>query len=168
MKVFLVRHGDADADIPDGLSDEARTLVTKARPLVLAHFQALKPRLEKVELVLTSPLARTVQTATLLGQALGHEGAIRAHRALLPDMPVGALDSLLRDGPGDPVVLVGHQPSMGSFASHLLGLPSFPKPFAPATVVGLDVSFPPSGEGPLSAQLLFYAPMGQPVLQSLT
>lgn len=169
MKVFLVRHGDADAEIPEGLGDEARALTAKARQVLVQHFSALAKRMEAVDLVLTSPLVRTVQTAQILSLQLDREGPLRAHRSLLPDMPVGALESVLNEHVGENLVLVGHQPSMGAMAAHLLGMQSFPKPVNPGTVIGLERPDEPLGPAGSSdpARLLLYAAPGQPILESL-
>lgn len=165
MKLFLVRHADADAEVPEGLGDEARALTAKSRGTVYAHFQELKPRIENVKLILTSPLVRTVQTAQILSFALEHEGSLKVHRALLPDMPVGALDTLISELAGENIALVGHQPSMGAMAAHLLGMQSFPKPVNPGTVIGLERDdAAPQGT---VAKLLFYAAPGQPIIDSL-
>jgi phosphohistidine phosphatase len=164
LRIYLVRHGDADAEVPEGLGDEGRALTAKARGNLMAHFAALAPRMEGISLVLTSPLVRAVQTASLLSVSLRHEGLLRAHRSLLPDMPVGALDSLIRDHSGENLVLVGHNPTMGAMAAHLLALPTLPKPVNPGTVIGLERS----DEGVGAATLMFYAPPGQPVLDHLT
>lgn len=162
MKIFLVRHGDADAEIPEGLGDEARALTAKARQAILAHFGQLTERFGAVDLVLTSPLVRAVQTAQILSFAVKHEGSLKVHRSLLPDMPVGALDPLLAEHAEQNIVLVGHQPSMGAMASHLLGLQSqFPKPVQPGTVIGLEKD----AEAP--AKLLFYAAPQQAVLDQI-
>ncbi len=163
MKLFLVRHSDADAEVPEGLTDEARALTAKARHAVFAHFASLADRIVDTHLMLTSPLVRTVQTAQILSLALKHEGLLRAHRSLLPDMPVGALESVLAEHAGENLIMVGHQPSMGAMAAHLLGMQSFPKPVNPGTVIGLERD---DTEGSL-ARLLFYAAPGQPVLDSL-
>ncbi|MFZ5469033.1 MAG: SixA phosphatase family protein [Myxococcota bacterium] len=162
MKVVLVRHGDADAEIPEGLGDEARALTAKARQAMAQHFAALAERLERFDAIFTSPLVRCVQTAQLLSVTIHHEGPLRAHRSLLPDMPVGALDSILQDHVGLTVALVGHQPSMGALAAHLLGMQSFPKPVNPGTVIGVERV---DADNP--AKLLFYAAPGQPVLDAL-
>jgi phosphohistidine phosphatase len=139
LKVFLVRHADADADIPEGLGDEARALTSKARQTIAAHFSALAERIGMPRLVLTSPLVRAVQTASILSFSLGYEGPLRAHRSLLPDMPVGAIDGPLNEaGPDDSIVLVGHNPSMTAMAAHLLGMQNFPKPVNPGTVIALE------------------------------
>jgi phosphohistidine phosphatase len=169
VKVFLVRHGDADAELPEGLGDDARALTAKARHAVAQHFGALSERMGTVGLILTSPLVRSVQTAQILSFALKHEGLLRAHRSLLPDMPVGALESVLREHSGHNLILVGHQPSMGAMAAHLLGMQSFPKPVNPGTVIALERSeeVVPEGAPPIPARLLFYAAPNQPLLDVL-
>jgi len=163
VKVYLVRHGDADAEIPDGLDDDARALTARARTALPAHFAALAERIGRPDLVLTSPLVRAVQTATLLAQALGWDGPMKAHKHLFPDGPVGALDAALQEKAAEIVVLVGHQPSIGASAAHFLGLPSFPKPVQPGTVIGIERP----NDNPAAARLLFYAAPGQPVVETL-
>ncbi len=51
MKIFLVRHGDADADVPEGLGDEARALTVKSRQVLVSHFAALTERMGGIDLV---------------------------------------------------------------------------------------------------------------------
>ncbi|MHB8877606.1 MAG: phosphohistidine phosphatase SixA [Myxococcaceae bacterium] len=169
MKVFLVRHGDADAEVPEGLGDEARALTAKARQAVSLHFAALADRVQGIDLVLTSPLVRAVQTAQILSATLRHDGQLKAHRSLLPDMPVGAIETVLREHTGKSLVLVGHQPSMGAMAAHLLGMQSFPKQVLPGTVVGLERAdeLPPEGMPAVAARLLFYSAPGQAILEAL-
>lgn len=163
MRIFLVRHGDADAEIPEGLGDEARALTGKARLAMFAHFSALADRIGTADLILTSPLVRAVQTAQILSLAQKHEGPLRVHRSLLPDMPVGSIEGVLSAHAGENLVLVGHQPSMGAMAAHLLGMQTFPKQVNPGTVIGLDK---PEEPGAL-ARLLFFAAPQQAVIESL-
>ncbi|HZH17358.1 MAG TPA: histidine phosphatase family protein [Archangium sp.] len=165
MRIFLVRHGEADAEAPEGLGDEARALTAKARASTVAHFASLAERIGPVSLILTSPLVRTVQTAQLLSTLLKHEGPLRAHRCLLPDMPVGAVAPVIDEHTGENIVLVGHQPSMGALATHLLGMQSFPKQVNPGTIIAIerpDSTEP--GATPAPAKLVFFAAPGQPVL----
>jgi phosphohistidine phosphatase len=162
VKLFLVRHGDADAEIPEGLADDARALTAKARQQIQAHFEGLAERMQGITLVLTSPLVRAVQTAQILTFALRHDGVLKAHRSLLPDMPVGAIDSVLSEHEGERLVLVGHAPSMGAMAARLLSLQTFPKPVSPGTVIGLER--PDSGG---AADLLFFATPGQTAVDTL-
>ena len=165
MKLYLVRHADAEVEPAEGMGDEGRSLTSKARAAALSHFASLAERMAGLHVVLASPLVRTVQTAQLLSLALKHEGPLRVHRGLQPEMPVGKLDVLLSALAGEAsLALVGHNPVMGAFAAHLLGLPSFPRPVQPGTVVGLDCS---AGVSPGQAKLLFYAPLGQPVQETV-
>ena len=163
MKIFLVRHGDADAEVPEGLGDEARALTVKSRQVLASHFAALAEQMREIDLVLTSPLVRAVQTAQILSLVLKHEGLLHAHRSLVPEMPVGAIESLLRQKEGQNLVLVGHEPSMGAMAAHLLAIPSWTKRVHPGTVIGIERS----GDVAAGARLLFYAAPGQPLLESL-
>ena len=162
LKIFLVRHGDADAELPEGLGDEGRALTVKSRQVLASHFASLAEQMQGVDLVLTSPLVRAVQTAQILSLALKHEGLLHAHRSLVPEMPVGAIESLLRQKQSESLVLVGHEPSMGAMAAHLLGIPSWTKRVHPGTVIGIETS-----SDDTSARLLFYAAPGQPLVDSL-
>ena len=161
MRVFLVRHGDADADIPEGLEDEARALTSRARLALPAHFAPLAARIGPPNMMLMSPLVRAVQTATLLAQAIQYEGPMRANRTLFPDGPVGAIEGLLAERLGETIILVGHQPSMGATAAHFLGLGSFPRPVQPGTVIGIERPDDNLGAG----KLIFYAAPGQPIFE---
>ncbi|MBL9039100.1 MAG: histidine phosphatase family protein [Archangium sp.] len=163
MKVFLIRHGDAEADAPEGLDDDSRALTARARHALPGHFAALASHFGAIDLIFTSPLVRAVQTSTLLSHALSYEGPLRAQKNLFPDGPVGAIEALLAQHAGKTVVLVGHQPSMGATAAHFLGYAAFPKPVAPGTVIGIERP----DDAPTPAKLLCYAAPGQPILSTL-
>ncbi len=164
MRIVRVRHAEADAEAPEGLGDEARALTAKARALATAHFTALSERIGPISLVLTSPLVRTVQTAQMLSMVLKHDGPLRVHRCLLPDMPVGAVTPVIDEYSDENIVLVGHQPTMGALATHLLGMQSFPKQVNPGTVIGIERADTEPGAAPAPARLLFFAAPGQQVL----
>jgi len=162
LKLFLVRHAHADSEVPEGLDDAARALTHKARAVAFDHFAGLKPRMRGVDLVLTSPLVRTVQTAQILVIAQELDVPLHAHRSLLPDMPVGSQEALLASHLDQTLVLVGHNPSMPAMAAHLLRLSQFSRSVTPGTVIGMTLD---AIDAP--ARLLFFAPPGEPVLQDL-
>jgi len=162
VKVFLVRHGQADSDVPEGLDDGARALTTKGRHAAQKHFRELHKRMQGVDRVLTSPLVRAVQTAQILAIAQDLDVPLRAHRALLPDMPVGSQAGLLEDHHGETLVLVGHNPSIPAMAAHLLKLSGFPRSVPPGTVIGLELEKHAS-----KTRLLFFAPPGEQVMEEL-
>lgn len=84
------------------------------------------------------------------------------------------MEAVVRQHGGENLVLVGHSPSMGAMAAHLLGLQSFPRQVMPGTMIGLELDdayvAEPRGdrqEGVPApgAKLLFFAVPGGPVLE---
>ena len=162
MKVFLVRHAQADSDVPDGLDDGARPLTGKGRHAAEKHLRSLSKRMHGVDLVLMSPLVRAVQTAQILALAQELDVPLRVHKALLPDMPVGSQERLLKDHRDDDLVLVGHNPSIPAMAAHLMSLAQFPRSVPTGSVIALEID---SLDEP--ARLLFFAAPGEDVLEEL-
>jgi phosphohistidine phosphatase len=162
VKVYLVRHAQADSDVPEGLDDGARPLTGKGRHAAEKHFRALTKRMNGVDLVLMSPLVRAVQTAQILSLVQELEVPLRVHRALLPDMPVGSQERLLKEHGEDDLVLVGHNPSIPAMACAPHGVRPVPA-LGPHRV----------GDRPRDrltgrpARLLFFAAPGEDVLEEL-
>ena len=162
MKVYLVRHAQADSDVPEGLDDGARPLTGKGRHAAAKHFRSLSKRMHGVDLVLMSPLVRAVQTAQILALVQELDVPLRVHRALLPDMPVGSQERLLKEHGEDDLVLVGHNPSIPAMAAHLMKLAQFPRSVPTGTVIALELE--ERGE---PARLVFFAAPGEDVLEEL-
>jgi len=162
VKVYLVRHAQADSDVPDGLDDGARPLTGKGRHAAEKHFRALGKRMHGVDLILMSPLVRAVQTAQILALAQDLDVPLRVHKALLPDMPVGSQERLLEEHRDDDLVLVGHNPSIPAMAAHLLQLSQFPRSVPTGSVIALELE-----KHDEAAQLLFFAAPGEDVQEEL-
>ena len=162
MKVYLVRHAQADSDVPEGLDDGARPLTGKGRHAAEKHFRGLHKRMHGVDLILMSPLVRAVQTAQILALVQELDVPVRVHRALVPDMPVGSLERLLEEHRDDDLVLVGHNPSIPAMAAHLMQLSQFPRSVPTATVIALELE---KLDEP--AQLHFFAAPGEDVQEEL-
>jgi phosphohistidine phosphatase len=162
VKVYLVRHAQADSDVPEGLDDGARPLTGKGRHAAEKHFRSLTKRMHGADLVLMSPLVRAVQTAQILALVQELDVPLRVHKALLPDMPVGSQERLLKDHGEDDLVLVGHNPSIPAMAAHLLSLAQFPRSVPTGSVIALEID---TLDEP--ARLLFFAAPGEEVLEEL-
>ena len=162
MKVYLVRHAQADSDVPEGLDDGARPLTGKGRHAAEKHFRALQKRMHRVDLVLMSPLVRAVQTAQILALVQELDVPLRVHRSLLPDMPTGSQERLLEDHRDEHLVLVGHNPSIPALAAHMMQLAQFPRSVPTGSVIALDVEEPRK-----AARLVFFAAPGEDVLEEL-
>jgi len=162
VKVFLVRHAQADSDIPEGLDDAARPLTGKGRHAAEKHFQSLQKRMHGVDLILMSPLVRAVQTAQILALVQDLDVPLRVHRSLLPDLPVGSQERLLKEHRDDDLVLVGHNPSIPAMAAHLMALAQFPRSVPTGSVIALELDSPDE-----AARLLFFAAPGEDVQEEL-
>lgn len=111
MELILWRHADAENSTPD----MTRALTAGGRKQAARMADWLNPRLPQDIHVLVSPATRAVQTAQALGRYYDQ----------LPALAPGAsVDAVLTaaawpDG-AYPVLIVGHQPTLGQVALHLL------------------------------------------------
>jgi phosphohistidine phosphatase len=146
MRVYLIRHGKAE-ESGEVRSDFDRALTTMGRDEVTAVARRLGELRVKPTLVLTSPLLRARETAELL--AAEWAGAtLEVRDELAPGEEIaGFLPWLSRwraEGGGD-LVLVGHAPTLGDWAEHLVwGSSRGRLPVKKAGVVGVEL--PDSGD----------------------
>jgi phosphohistidine phosphatase len=117
MKIFLVRHGEALAD----QEDPRRPLSVTGRDITrrVAGFLQVSGALAPIHAVWHSPLARSRETADLLVKELGLDALLIEAPGLLPeDDPAPIADRL--DRADEPVMIVGHEPQLGSLATLLV------------------------------------------------
>lgn len=129
MRIYLCRHAEAASGTPDAerrLTERGRG---QARHLG-ASLAAAEPR---PTVVVSSPLARAVETAAAIAAAVGIEH--RIDPLLAPGATVLALRGLVRLGE-DVIVAVGHQPDCSTITR---GLTGYDPGFAPAGMMALDV-----------------------------
>ena len=139
MRLYLVRHAIAD-ELPDELrfGDEQRALTAKGRSRFRRTAKRFARLGEGVDLVCTSPLLRSVQTAELLAGALGHD-------------EVMVLDELRRDAAVEPllarlgelslpsIALVGHKRLLRELAASLAHVDADLIRFKRGSIARIDV-----------------------------
>ncbi|MFN9280452.1 MAG: SixA phosphatase family protein [Betaproteobacteria bacterium] len=114
MDLILWRHADA-REAPEEALDHDRPLTAKGERQAAKMSRWLNQHLPDGARVLVSPTLRTIQTA----QAL--ERRKRVMEELGPDQTVEALLHAARwPDAKEPVVVVGHQPTLGLTAAYLL------------------------------------------------
>jgi phosphohistidine phosphatase len=118
-----MRHAQAAPPSGDGpWADERRCLTARGRLQARCVGEQLGEARVALSSVRASPLVRTVQTAELLAGALGWEGVVSTEMALAPG---GRLSELLAsldlEADTGTVLLVGHEPAVGAWASALTG-----------------------------------------------
>ena len=114
MDLILWRHAEAELIAP-GQDDLQRALTPKGERQARRMAAWLNHRLAATTRVLVSPALRCRQTV----EALGREARIVP--SIAPDAPIAALIEASRwPKASEPVLLCGHQPTLGQLAAHLL------------------------------------------------
>ena len=114
MELILWRHAEAEPGDPDQAA-EARELTEKGRKQARKMGEWLDRNLPDDCRVLSSPAARTVQTVEALGRKF------KTSRALAPDASANDILGAAGWPDGDaPVLVVGHQPTLGHVASLII------------------------------------------------
>ena len=123
MNLYLLRHGIAvERGLPGYEDDSQRPLTPKGAARIHRIAQAARHLGVKFDLVLSSPYLRAHQTAQIVASFYGVEGQLRLTENLTPMNPPAALIGEIHETYADAlsVLLVGHEPYLGTLASMLL------------------------------------------------
>jgi phosphohistidine phosphatase len=150
MDVWILRHAVAQDRAPSG-RDEDRELTAEGTERAGAVARGLATLAPSIDVILTSRYARARQTAEPCAKALGLAEP-RDFPALVPGTDPSKTAKELERGGWSSVLLVGHQPHLGS----LVGLLAFGDerrevPLRKAAVA--RVAWEPDGKGRLEALL---------------
>lgn len=153
MICYFLRHGPArDAAQWQG-SDDDRPLTEKGSE----RMAALAKRLAKMDLdidfIITSPLVRAKQTATIVADALDLCDELVEDARLAGDFGPEALREILSERRNaNAIVLVGHEPTMSMTIGHAIGGARID--FKKGAIACIDFPDPQSPHG----ELLWMAP----------
>jgi phosphohistidine phosphatase len=132
MRLYLVRHADAEPGEPD----ELRPLTAHGRRQAREVGERLAAEGASGAVVVTSPLLRARETAEEIARSLGTTAA--PDERLAPGATADAVRAAAADhADNGTVVAVGHQPDCGRIAAALTGGPE--PPFPKAGVVAIDL-----------------------------
>jgi len=148
IRLYIVRHGIAADPADFHGSDEERPLTGKGRRRFRRSARAFARLGESIDLLVSSPLVRAVQTAELLAGAL-HLSEVQISAELKPSQgPEAILRTIanqVSDGQG--VMLVGHDPLVSRLLAHVADLTPFEGArvnFRKGCIVRVDVGSLPS------------------------
>jgi phosphohistidine phosphatase len=121
MKILLVRHGAAIERGTPGVLDAERPLTPAGRARFGLAARGLARVVGRVDLLMTSPLARAQETAeiaaaafTIAGTGTVIEPSLAGDRA---EAIIAAVPAARR---GETIALVGHEPVLGAVLAHML------------------------------------------------
>ncbi len=150
VELYLIRHGVAAARGENFPDDTKRPLTSQGVQKLRKEAKALVALDVTFDVILTSPLARTRQTAELVAAAFRDPPPIVAMASLAPGSAHSAImEELSKHHRRHRIALVGHEPGIGELAGRLLGLRT-PVEFKKGAICRIDVSaLPPAGPGQL-------------------
>jgi len=119
VRLFVLRHGDAEAR---AATDRERHLTQHGHNEVAAVVEQSLSELQPVEKIIASPYIRAQQTASIVAKAL--QLPIETNTEITPDGNLAAVIELIEKSGADNLLLVSHQPLVGSLVNGLLGKPS--------------------------------------------
>ncbi len=121
MEIYFLRHANAGEPKLNPAKDEKRKLDKLGIEQSHDVGRALAAMDVTVDAILSSPLRRAMQTASVVANEIGHEDKVISDAALKPGATFEQFQELLaRHSRKDAILVVGHNPSMTEFVNQLL------------------------------------------------
>jgi phosphohistidine phosphatase len=150
LELYLIRHGIAAERGEDYPDDSKRPLTSAGMTKLRREAKALNTLDVTFDLIITSPLVRTRQTADIIAETLQGKPSVVTSDSLAPaGTPAGVVAELARHAKKPRIALVGHEPNLGELAGRLIGAKS-PVEFKKGAICRIDFEvLPPKGYGQL-------------------
>ena len=121
MILYLMRHANAGVAKENPVLDAKRGLIKEGKEQCMLMARLLSALKVQVDVVVSSPLKRSLQTAQFVGTELGYDAKVEISPALGPDGDFAAFVKLLdkyadREG----ILAVGHNPNLFKFLGRLI------------------------------------------------
>lgn len=116
MIIYFLRHASAGVPVSNLKKDEKRALDETGVEQCGYVGRALAALDVQVDIILSSPLKRAAQTASLVGNEMGYEGKLQLEDALRPSTSFADFRRMLdKYAKRDAIMVVGHNPSLSEF-----------------------------------------------------
>lgn len=121
MILYLMRHANAGVRRDNPEQDVKRGLVKEGKEQCMLMARLLSALNVQVDVIVSSPLKRSLQTAQFVGTELGYEAKVEVSPALGLNADYAAFQALIekyadRDG----VLMVGHNPNLFKFLGRII------------------------------------------------
>ena len=117
MELILLRHGEAEFSSPDS----ARQLTANGKQQVIKMAKTYRQNINGIELVLTSPLKRALETTQLFMGNAEIACDVRIVDFLLPDSSVNLVEQQIQTFDNKKILMVGHLPLLDYWIDYLTG-----------------------------------------------
>jgi len=116
MIVYFLRHANAGERLTNPKRDEKRALDDSGVEQCGYMGRAMAAMDVQVDVILSSPLKRAAQTASLVGNELSYEGKLQLEDALRPEASFADFRRLLdKYSRYESIMVVGHNPNLSEF-----------------------------------------------------
>jgi phosphohistidine phosphatase len=137
MNLYLIRHSIAE-NISIDKKDFDRELTEEGKFVIKKTSQAWKNYISNVDVVLTSPLMRSIQTAEIISSNLQEKQNVIKDNNLGTGSRTADLIELLNSLEYKNVAVVGHQPDLSQHINNFCGTGSFNLAFPPASLAKIE------------------------------
>ena len=121
MILYFLRHASAGEHFANAKKDEKRALDKEGIEQCGYVGRALATLDVQVDSVISSPLKRATQTASLVGNEMGHEGKLQIDPALRPQATFAEFRKLLdKYAQHEAIMVVGHNPNLSQFLGRII------------------------------------------------
>jgi len=121
MIIYVVRHASAGQHVDNPKKDEKRPLDAEGIDQCGVIGRALAALNAQPDVIISSPLKRATQTASLIGNELGYEGKLQLEAALRPEASFADFRRMLdKYSKHEAIMLVGHNPSISEFLARMI------------------------------------------------
>jgi phosphohistidine phosphatase len=121
MNLYFLRHASAGLRRRSPILDLKRPLDKEGKKHCLQLAYVLNALNIQFDLIISSPLKRCLQTASLIGTETGYEAQILNSNALAPEATLKDFQKLLRENShAENLLVVGHNPNLSSFLGSIL------------------------------------------------
>ena len=150
FELYLIRHGIAEVRSDAWPDDTKRPLTDEGMSRLRKAARSLARLGVSFDVILTSPLVRTHQTAEIVAAAFSPKPPIVNVDALAPDGSTAAVIAELENHvKRTRIAIVGHEPGIGELGARLIGT-RHEMEFKKGAIARIDVDqLPPKGPGTL-------------------
>jgi phosphohistidine phosphatase len=121
MIIYFLRHASAGERVSNSKKDEKRALDPAGVEQCGYVGRALAALDTRVDVVVSSPLKRAAQTASLVANEMGHEGKLQFNDGLRPSATFADFRRLLGAyAKHETIMVVGHNPNLSEFAGRCI------------------------------------------------
>src|SRR4051812_46213603 len=147
MNLYVMRHANAGLSRVNPLLDNKRALIKEGKEQCVLMARVLSALHVQIDVIVSSPLKRALQTAQFVGTELGFDSKVEISPALGLNADYAAFQDLVaRYADREGVLVVGHNPNLFQFLGRLLtgnGGANLRMRKASVARVGLDRHPPP-------------------------